>query len=90
MGRRAAAGLAALRGDAVLEAAVTAREDPLDRARRAVAEAHQRVAAQDTYAAEEGRARRLARWHTDDQTAAAQHRGDDRSAPVLAAEGGAP
>jgi RNA polymerase sigma-70 factor (ECF subfamily) len=88
--RRAAAGLAALRGDAVLTAAVTAREDPLDRARRVVAQVHERVAVQGTHAAEEGRARQLARWRADDQAAAAQRRGDDRSVPVLAAEGGAP
>jgi RNA polymerase sigma factor (sigma-70 family) len=87
--RRAAAGLAALRGDAVLEAAITVREDPLVRARRAVAQVHERVAVQGTHAAEEDRARQLARWHTDDQAAAAQRRGDDRSATVLAAEGGA-
>jgi RNA polymerase sigma-70 factor (ECF subfamily) len=88
--RRAAAGLAALRGDAVLEAAVTAREDPLDRARRAVAQVHERVAVQGTHAAEEDRARQLARWHADDQAAAAQRRGDDRGLSGLAAEGGAP
>jgi RNA polymerase sigma factor (sigma-70 family) len=88
--RRAAAGLAALRGDAVLEAAVTAREDPLDRARRVVAQVHERVAVQGTPAAEEDRARQLARWHADDQAAAAQRRGDDRGLSVLAAEGGAP
>jgi hypothetical protein len=79
-----------LRGDAVLEAAVTAREDPLDWARRAVAEVHERDAAQGTHTAEESRARQLARWHADDQAAEAQHRGDERSVPVLAAEGGAP
>jgi RNA polymerase sigma-70 factor (ECF subfamily) len=88
--RRAAAGLAALRGDAVLEAAVTVREDPLDRARRAVAQVHERVAVQGTHAAEEDRARQLARWHADDQAAEAQRRGDDRGLSVLAAEGGAP
>ncbi len=88
--RRAAAGLAALRGDAVLEAAVTVREDPLARARRSVTEVHERVAGPGTHVAEEGRARQLARWHADDQAAAAPHRRDDRSVPVLAAEGGAP
>jgi RNA polymerase sigma factor (sigma-70 family) len=88
--RRAAAGLAALRGDAVLTAAVTAREDPLDRARRAVAEAHQRLTGRDQQAAEVGRSRQLARWHADDQAAEAQRRGDDRGLSVLAAEGGAP
>jgi RNA polymerase sigma factor (sigma-70 family) len=88
--RRAAAGLTTLRGDAVLEAALTAREASLVRARRAVAQVHERVAVQGTYAAEEGRARQLARWHADDQAAAAQRRGDDRGLSVLAAEGGAP
>jgi RNA polymerase sigma-70 factor (ECF subfamily) len=88
--RRAAAGLAALRGDAVLEAAATVREDPLDRARRAVAQVHERVAVPGAHVAEEGRARQLARWHADDQAAAAQRRGDDRGLSVLAAEGGAP
>jgi RNA polymerase sigma factor (sigma-70 family) len=86
--RRTAAGLAALRGDAVLAEAVTVREDPLARARHAVADVHQRVAAQGTHAAEEGRARQLARWHADDQAAAGLHRGDDRGMAALAAEGG--
>jgi RNA polymerase sigma-70 factor (ECF subfamily) len=88
--RRAAAGLAALRGDAVLEAAVAVREDPLVRARRAVTEAHHRLTGGDPQAVEVGRARQVARWHADDQAAAAQRRGDDRGLSVLAAEGGAP
>jgi hypothetical protein len=88
--RRGPAGLAALRGDSVLEAAVTVREDALDRARRAVAQVHERVAVQGTHATEEDRARQLARWHADDQATAAQRRGDDRGLSVLAAEGGAP
>jgi DNA-directed RNA polymerase specialized sigma24 family protein len=68
----------------------TAAVDPLDRARRAVAQVHQRVAGQGTQAAEKDRARQLARWHADDLDGQAQHHREDRSATVLAAEGGAP
>jgi DNA-directed RNA polymerase specialized sigma24 family protein len=64
--------------------------DPLDRARRAVAEIQQHQAVGNRHAAEEGRAQQLARWHADDQAVAVQHRGDDRGLSVLAAEGGAP
>jgi RNA polymerase sigma factor (sigma-70 family) len=91
--RRAHEGLAALReqlasfGTPPASHAGTA--DPLARARQAVAEVRQRVAAQD-HADEQDRTHQLARWHADDQAALAQHRGDDRGLAALAAEGGAP
>jgi RNA polymerase sigma-70 factor, ECF subfamily len=62
--------------------------DPVARARWAVAQAHQRITAPGTHAAEQDRAQRLARWHADDRASQAQHRSDDRSA--TAAERGAP
>jgi RNA polymerase sigma-70 factor (ECF subfamily) len=61
--------------------------DPLARARRAVAEVTQQVTDTDPGRVESDRAQQLARWHADDQTAAA-HRGIDRSWPAVAAGGG--
>jgi RNA polymerase sigma-70 factor (ECF subfamily) len=63
--------------------------DTLGQARRAVAEVSQLVADTDPARIESDRAHQLARWHADDQAAAAQHRGDDRTRSALAAEGGA-
>ncbi len=57
--------------------------DPLDRARHAVTEVQQQRADQ----AHKDRARQLARWHTDDQTARHQSRRQDLA---LTAEDGAP
>jgi RNA polymerase sigma-70 factor (ECF subfamily) len=79
-----------LPGDSELRHPQRATSDPLARARRAVAEVAQQVADTDpTRLDEPDRAQQLVRWHADDQAAAAQHRGDDRSRPALAAEGGA-
>lgn len=64
--------------------------DPLARARAAVAQAHQRIAAQGTHAAEPDRPQQLARWHAGDQASQVQPRSDDRTTTVLAAQGGAP
>jgi len=74
--RRTAAGLATLRGDTALEAAVTGRPDPMARARRAVAEVQQRQAAvEHQQAVQAARARQLARWHTDDHIDALRDQG---------------
>jgi RNA polymerase sigma-70 factor (ECF subfamily) len=51
--------------------------DPLDRARHAVAEVQRHRADQTK---EQGRAQQLARWHTDDQTAAHQSHQQDLAA----------
>lgn len=58
--------------------------DPLRRARHAVVEVQQRVAAEGRKVAEQERAQQLAGWHADGQTTA---REDDRGAPALAAGG---
>ncbi len=55
--------------------------DPLDRARHAVTEVQQHRA---DHVQQDGRGQQLARWHTDDQTAARQQD------LALTAEGGAP
>jgi RNA polymerase sigma-70 factor (ECF subfamily) len=66
--------------------------DALARARRAVTEVSQLVAATDPARIASDRAQQLARWYTDDQTAAAQshHQQQDRHGLAVAAEGGAP
>ncbi|MGH3963026.1 MAG: hypothetical protein ACRDRY_07220 [Pseudonocardiaceae bacterium] len=58
--------------------------DPLDLARNAVTDLHQRHAAHNPPGVELDRAQQLARWHTDDHAAGE----DDRGALVLP-EGGA-
>jgi RNA polymerase sigma factor (sigma-70 family) len=64
--------------------------DPLDRARRAVGEVRQHRAAAEGHAvAEQGRAQQVARWHAEDQAVELAHRGLDRGAVALDAEGGA-
>jgi hypothetical protein len=64
--------------------------DPMVRARSAVAEAHQRVAAHGRLAAQQCRVRQMARWQAEDQTAGASRRqGADWGTPDLAAGGGA-
>ena len=74
--RRTAAGLATLRGDTALEAAVAGCPDPMARARRAVAEIQQRqTAVEHQQAVQAARAQQLARWHTDDHADALQEQG---------------
>lgn len=84
--RRTAAGLAALRGNAALEAAVTVREtEPMIRARHAVAEVQQRRAALDRRRSAHARAQQLAGWRAEDQ--ALEERVADWGAPALAVDG---
>ncbi len=69
-------GLDSLRNRMVDHSAdVDAAPDPLERARRAVAEVSRRRAEHERRAGERARAAQLARWHTDDQTTAQDGRG---------------
>jgi RNA polymerase sigma factor (sigma-70 family) len=56
-------------------AAIDAAPDPLDHARRAVAEVSRRRAEHQRQAGERARAAQLARWHTDDHTTTDSTRG---------------
>ena len=69
--------------DAVRVPSADETADNLARAQRALAETRQRQADEQRHTVEQARAKQLARWHTDDQTAHQQHTQDHTTGPAV-------